>query len=832
MASPQSTLPNDEKEAQDSAYNPGEQSYREGIGAGYTGAGTDQAEAFANDPANHDSAEGIRKAEEDSSGAGGGWKSNVVGKDKTSSTRLQNLRGFVKKRGALFAILGILGIGGGVAGVVLGPTSMLVNLMENITTSNDSSSTSLERRFMKVFGSATNSDSICTSSKIKCKMGKISNKALNQLRDKGITPNFGPGTTNSDKKIGYPSKNPTSYTIGTDTVEANGLTEYLTKNPKIAAKVLGTGGAFNLRLKAWAGKYITKKFLNPFNLKKDGGLADGKNTGTTAKERMSNTLKKLRAVIPGADKLSSILGDGPTGVKAKATKQLEKSKKGGVGYTTMVAGCIAVKAPGYIAAGVAAVQLAQLLPIVNSVILSPGSKIKASGVDTANAVTSEDVSTIGSLLTDKTPRSSDGKLSSALDSPILLSAMGVNKGKPAISKDFTPGYAALTNQFVVNSNNVTKETKTACNAIMSPAAMYSAASVDAAVTIASAGTIIGGVLKVVGSFAISELVTIVTTELLSGAAQQVITDVASNDKIATATGQDLGDVLGVSSLAFFSAGGMARGLPALKQSQVAGYVALQQQSEDFQRQMDVASLSPFDTSSRYTFLGSIVHNYSMASLANGSYDSGIFSQILGFLKTPLASLSTNAGATPNFSADSCGYAADFGLETTDPGNTPAINAAGLPCTGITAEQSDMSVDTALTLIQNEGWLDETKDISDNATIDDLISSGYIKPGTPLTDFIESCSNASSGDYLFNSAGCTVNSTIKDPNSATAGFANNSFGDDPVTAGLKDPRSLAAISVFLLDFQSLQALNGEDDSNTGAATTIDSSAPQNWYWLAA
>ena len=64
MASPKSTLPNDEKAAQDSFYNPGEHSYREGMGAGYSGAGTDQAEAFANDPANHDSDEETRKAEE------------------------------------------------------------------------------------------------------------------------------------------------------------------------------------------------------------------------------------------------------------------------------------------------------------------------------------------------------------------------------------------------------------------------------------------------------------------------------------------------------------------------------------------------------------------------------------------------------------------------------------------------------------------------------------------------------------------------------------------------------------------------------------------------
>src|SRR5690606_6670644 len=114
------------------------------------------------------------------------------------------------------------------------------------------------------------------------------------------------------------------------------------------------------------------------------------------------------------------------------------AKKGGVGYTLAVASCIGIKAPAYVAAGVAAVQLAQLLPIANMTVLSPGAKLKASGADITNEITMEEANEIGTLLTEKVPRESDGKATSALDSPYLLAAIGAGSGTLAVSK-YAPG---------------------------------------------------------------------------------------------------------------------------------------------------------------------------------------------------------------------------------------------------------------------------------------------------------------------------------------------------------------------------------------------------------
>lgn len=57
--------------------------------------------------------------------------------------------------------------------------------------------------------------------------------------------------------------------------------------------------------------------------------------------------------------------------------------------------------------------------------------------------------------------------------------------------------------------------------------------------------------------------------------------------------------------------------------------------------MDIASLSPFDTSSRYTFLGSIASQFSSSIILNDGY-SNIFSKLLAVARTPL--MGTPAGA--------------------------------------------------------------------------------------------------------------------------------------------------------------------------------------------
>jgi len=742
----------------------------------------------------------------------GGWKDNTTGDKTTKSPFTQKAKTFFKKRGGIVGLVVALAIGGGAIGTFFGPASMLINLAENATIKNDSSSKALQHRFMNVFGFATgDADEICKQStnNIKCKMGRISNQALNQLVKKGVTPVFADDVDKNDrKKSGYPSKNPIGYNI--DLGDGNGSTYIpkadligeLVKNPKMAAKVLGRGGAFNVRINAWKGKHITEKLYSKFGLNRNGGLADGSSKGLSPSEKLEEITKKVQAkLVPEDSKLSNVT----TSIKENIRNRSSAATKGGYAYTAAVVGCISLKVPGFVAAGTAAVQLAQVMPAGMDSVLSPGAKTKASGVDSKNSITAEDADAIGTLFTNKSARESDGKMTSALDSQILQSSIGVNTAKAAVSKKYTPGYSTLTNPIVIGAGKADEAAGPACNVIMSPAAMYTAMAINGAVTVALSSTIIGGIIKVVGDTVASAIAIDLAVRAGEEAAKAALTDLATNDDIPKASGEAYGDIVGISMASMFSAGGMARNLPVLKESQLADAQVADAKNEAFERDMDIASLSPFDVSSKYTFLGTIVHNAQFAVLKSGSYNGSLLSSLPGIKNFSLASLTTNAAATEGFTNNYCSYAKEFGLEAENPADTPAINMAGLPCTGLINTQINMSTADAIDLMLNEQWLDESKATKDTDSIQDLILSEYIKPETPLADFIESCSNAETGDYLFNAAGCTVGSV-----------GEGTSADIP---SLNDPRSLEAMSVFLLDYQQIQSINGNDVGGSSAETAV-------------
>ncbi|MDB5163218.1 MAG: peptidase [Candidatus Saccharibacteria bacterium] len=757
-----------------------------------------------------------RKESEGDKVASGGWVDNSGQGGSTKKITLpKKVTAFFKKRGGILGLIIALAIGGGALSTFFGPASMLINLAQNATLKNDTSSTAIQHRFMKVFGFTTAaSDPICAGSSktIKCKMGRISNKALDKLASKDITPFFDNEEDNTNrKKTGYPSKNPTHYDIdmkngaGPVRVPAPEFLKYISDDPKLSAKVLGRAGAFYARASTWSGKHITKGLYEKFGLKRDGGLADGSGKKATPVEKLAAINKKLRERMPGSEKISTV----PSAVEGKIRGHLGKAGKAGAVYTFAVASCIAVKAPGYIASGVAAVQLAQVMPVGMDGILSPGAKAQASGVDTANSISGEDADAVGTLYTNRTAREGDGRMTSALDSPLLQSATGVSSAKPPVSKDYTPGYSILRNPLILAANQASAASEPACNVLMSPAAMYTAMTISAGVTIALSTTVIGGVVKTVADFFASAAVTEIAVNVAGNAAKTAVIDLAKNDKITKASGQALGDVTGISLMSMFSAGGMARHLPVLKKTQLPAFRAAALENAAQDRNMDIATLSPFDTSSKYTFLGSIVNNAQLAVLQSGTYNGSILSLLPGLMNFSRASLSTNVNAE-TYEDKYCDYAKDFGLETENPDDTPAINAAGLPCTGLTDTQLAMDTDFALQLMIQEGWVDNSKPIGDTDTLDDLLSKNIIKTDTPLSDYMSSCGDASTGDYIFNAAGCTV---------STTGGAAVTDSDLP---GLKDPRSLEAMAVFLLDYQQVQMINGSDEGGPSAPAVANTS----------
>ena len=826
----------------DSRLNPAEQAKFDQISAGYDSGSelSDREKDAINDlesqfdnkdsdlnPNQNDSASAAVNDQE-SSVPGNGFYQPSTGKKKSPVT----FKSLLKKRGPIAAIVGILGLGGGIMGIFLSPATMLQNIMENFTWKNDSASVVKETRMKKIINRMLGSGDdagICKSKKIRCKTGRLSNRALKKFKKSGLIPVDADGKEMDIKGRGYPEKNPTHWKVeglnDGKPIESSKLKDELLKkeNRKIASKVYGRTGLFKMRFRAWTGKHISKLY-EKFNLKRNGVISKlDKKLGI--KEKREKFKEKLPKFEEGR-----ALGNIGEGVD----KLGNKLKKGGLAYTISAGACVTVKIPNLIAAGVAAIQLAPLLGIVMDVILSPGSQAKASGLDSSGSgFSQETMETIGTMLTERGKmKGSDNAEGSALDSPYLLAAMGVNNDKPGIAKNYIPGYSVATNPIVQGFNEAKKATEGVCDYILSPVAMYTSMAAEAAIAASTGG--ISAIISWVGKAALPEVIKKVLEYAVGEQVKNILTELAKSlltpDK---AQYKDLGDALGVGAAAFFSAGSMGQMLPGLKMSQLAEFNGIQIANEEFQKEMDIASLSPFDTSSRYTFLGSIFHNMGNMMMANGTYSKTPVAMLSNILRLPSMALSyssTAKAASGMYSDKYCGYAKDFSMGSGS-SEDPAVNMAGLPCTGITNSQANMSVEEAIQIAEDEGWVKKDADIPDGATIADLMDN-YIIKDTPLHDFIEDCSAAEKGEYWFNSGGCTAPTdstqtvsittpTYKD--SENKDITNQSFGAEN-SAKQYDDRKLSAMSVLLIDFQIAQSINGEDDEEEAPSTTAK--APDN------
>ena len=830
----------------DSRLNPAEQAKFDQISAGYDSGSelSDREKDAINDlesqfdnkdsdlnPNQNDSASAAVNDQE-SSVPGNGFYQPSAGKKKSPVT----FKSLLKKRGPIAAIVGILGLGGGILGIFLSPATMLQNIMENFTWKNDSASIAKESRMKKVMNKmigASDDAGICKSKKIRCKTGRLSNRALKKFKKSGLIPVDADGKEMDIKGRGYPDKNPTHWKVeglnDGKPIESSKLKDELLKkeNRKIASKVYGRTGLFKMRFHAWTGKHISKLY-DKFKLKRNSAISKiDKKLGVKEKAN------KFKEKLPGFNDDKAI-----GGINERVTKSTEKLKKGGLVYVAAAGICLALKLPNIIASGVAAIQLVPLLGLVMDVILSPGSQAKASGLDSSGSgFSQETMETIGTMLTERGKmKGSDNAEGSALDSPYLLAAMGVNNDKPGIAKNYIPGYSVATNPIVRTLNSAEEASEPVCNYILSPVAMYTSQLVDLAVEATGAASF---GLTSLANWIAKKTLTTVTSELLKYAVGDTVKKILKELAVSMLTSnnaqyKDLGDALGVGAAAFFASGSMGQMLPGLKMSQLAEFNGIQIANEEFQKEMDIASLSPFDTSSRYTFLGSIFHNMGNMMMANGTYSKTPVAMLSNILRLPSMALSyssTAKAASGMYSDKYCGYAKDFSMGSGS-SEDPAVNMAGLPCTGITNSQANMSVEEAIQIAENEGWIQKDMDIPDGADISDLMNNGYIVKDTPLHDFVEDCGDASTGSYWFSNGGCTAPSdstrvakitekTYKDEEGKD--ITNESFGTEN-SAKQYDDRKLSAMSVLLIDFQIAQSINGEDDEEEAPSTTAK--APDN------
>jgi len=727
-------------------------------------------------------AEELRSKETEGAPLKGSWKNNTTGKINEKG------KAWFKRKGAWFGIGGgglgiaaLLGLGG------LAPAFLLPNIMQNATATNDVRSGILEQRVVqrlaRIMGA--NVDTTC-STVTRCNAGKMPKSMLSALEQKGIKPVNADGTPYTDSSRGtYVNTNPSHYAIddgkgGTRIIPKSEFIGEYKNNPGFRKSVKG---AKNMMFFGYNGKYMLKNFFKPYGLKRDGGLA---NDAELTKDNIASKVdEKLKPPLSEGDAEGA-----KNKFKSRLTAMLKKvgvklSRVGGDPALAIGLGaCTIAGLPQFASGTIRSIQAVQLGVLLMDVVMSPA------GAQQAGEIDGTKLAAIGSMLTERV----DGK--AALDSPILQSAIGVNKNLVTVSTDYAPGYMVLSNPGVQALNQVNAGMKPGCDLINTPQAAVASASIYAAITAMSAGTgapiiaaLKAGAAVLAGIGAIQGIITLAEDSgFLGFIAENAYTLIAPliPQLAANARGQDLGDALGSAIYTFFPQAGLAGGAAVLTTDQVKDTSNQLSTLVNERREEDLATLSPFDTSSQYTFMGSIMSNLSLHSIEGNPLLSAL--SITGSLFTsPFSILSPKTSAAELTTAN-CGYAATFGID-----ESIAINAAGYPCVGIPSQYMNMSVDEVYDLVSDE-LNPET---------------GEPKEDSDIMLMMADCSQ---GD-LESVTGCTIKGTpavSTSENICTTDIEEDCSNLNSISADAVSDKKRAAQSLYLFDMQVDDILTGEDD----------------------
>ena len=705
-------------------------------------------------------------------------------------------------------------------GGMLSLQSLPINLMNNIFNSTDMIGPGTSARQQKVLSfmmgdSDVSSTGICSSIKMKCKKGgRISNKALSKMASSGIVAAWGTGdgrtvfNTETMGKKGYPDTNPTHYDIIDDsgkrvaTVAAKDFDGFMSQqqNETYARKVFGVRGAFNMKVNMLAGKYINKNLFSKLKLSRTGGIASG------LKEKVDPTkiLTELKLKIPGMTALDTHLAR----INAKHADKLGKISKTQTAYMAAAISCLVLTIPGSVIGSYASMGIERGAPLAQDTLYSPAAKFQ-SDIE-HNNTTEADLETTGSLLTAQSVME-DGTMKAAIDSPSLQYAAGYSTTKPPVSK-YAPGYAAVNDPLLSTGRIAEIASSDGCAAIMSPAAIAAAIAADGVYKVIAAGTGIG----LLAAYGIDMLADKASDVAIQEGTKYVVTASVENlmkndgfDQAISQPGYEYGEALAPYAMGIPAMANAATNLSVMDVDQWAAATQIKQDYEIAERKDDIASLSPFDTSSQYTFLGSLLYQAQNTAITSGFYANKNAASLLTTMSSIVSSAVTgNYTASAASENQKCDFADQWKYPLTSDGKKLAVLANGMPCTGPIGAFNTMGSDEAIQTLSDAGYFNEDIDFTDEATISELLSvedssgnitENYIRADTPLWFKATNCSDFTSGDYFTNAVSCITQ------------------GSENLSA-----KTAEAIAVFLFDFLMIQSINGEDDHDPAATSTLSQS----------
>lgn len=581
------------------------------------GSGHDYKSLDKKQPADNSAANDIKDTGAQEQRAG--WVNNF-GNDKSSDKKQSiDLKATVKKRGATWLVVLLLGGGGFGIGVGLTPELVGVDMVKNYTNDMSDSTAAVQQEFDKVFLTKTKSlnkndntaKTDCADSAVKCQLDTISDDEKVNLEKDGFkigTEPMGNGE-NAIRSLEMPD--------GTKIGSAAELKSRLNE-PKIASfmsKIYGVATPY-------VSSFLTK-VIAPLGVSKAATL-------------IGDTVDKVKASLKarvGIDPASTTEG-GAFKALAEKTKALGETLKHS---TAIELACTAYDGGREITAGVEAVQMEKILAFIMPVLVTIDAAVAGNGGDGTA------MGTVGTMLTStdnrKTVNGSPNPAYglSATDAPAFKAVAYGDIGALApYAEQYLiggSGFVKFLRDAVAFVNNITgspKVTKLACKA-----------AADAGKLSCLAGGLIS--LAICGALVI--LTPIVLGPLLVKAIKAII-EAGSHLSLdpSTITGPEVGQLLGVGIGILTMRMSLGNGMKPSSTGDMQKFLA----DTDYLRQRQVAvakydaKSTPFDIYNQYSFLGSLVANLGFTGLSGTSLATNA-THLFSMIPSALSGVST-AGA--------------------------------------------------------------------------------------------------------------------------------------------------------------------------------------------
>ena len=577
-----------------------------------------------------------------------GWDNKFSNENLPTPVKF-SIKNFYKK-GPLAAIILTLLFGGGalIGPSIIGP-SVLANIISKFNTNQEISA---NHRMNKLFSKMLTEEVTvgdCTVTKVFCRFNGISPKMLKKLNTNGIKALDSSGKEITETGMIF-KKKPKYYSFKSTSgeeikVSSSEFFKTINSNAELSAAFRA---ATNSRFMSLTDS-VFKKIKARLGFSEANKLADATDEKAIANEiddaindPSADATEKVIAE-GGEDALNQVEKIAADEAEDSAKKVIKTGKTGAI-QLGVAAVCVVTDIPKMLINASRAYMITKLAKY-SAYFLSAFGAIKAGDA------TAEEATAVGNALT----KTYNGK--SAMDSSSMKYIMTDDLSLTDKSyQNYVPGLKVSETLSGTTKITDSPEKKTACSFAMNPATGYG---VDALAAETGAG-LLGVAANIVAGEVLSRVLNEILPPIIEAAVKVIplekLATTFFGDITANLEGAPTGDAIGIGASYIIGQTANAGGNMPLTVTQALAYDNLSNEYEDQIAKEDKATKSPFDTSSKYTFLGSIVSSLSSIYYASNSSTSSLLTG-LGLIGNTItksfASIfnPTNVGASDNGAAE-------------------------------------------------------------------------------------------------------------------------------------------------------------------------------------